>query len=199
MWPLFLALTWSMLFLGDFEPFLASVQKALLPGTCLASSFHSGCDYTSHPQRCFLLTLCTLILLYFPSQHLLPPTIYLFAICLYFVVFAVPLECNVHERKVFALLTAGTMCLQQCLRRHFIHINWMNKHRPCPQDACSLGEKQIKSQRVLSVRTEHSGGWGEERKDTQSRQEWMPGEKDSVETERTNGGLRVRAEKEYGV
>lgn len=38
------------------------------------------------------------------------------------------LECNVHESRVFALLTAGTLCLQQCptQRRHFILIEWMN-------------------------------------------------------------------------
>lgn len=39
------------------------------------------------------------------------------------------LECNVHESRVFSLLTAGTMCPQQCLTqsRHFILIEWMNR------------------------------------------------------------------------
>lgn len=85
MWPLVLALPWGVLLLGDFEPFLASVQKALLSGTCLASSFHSGLDHISHvilrdaflslsvPSSCF-------IFLHSTYYHL--PYIHLLYICL---------------------------------------------------------------------------------------------------------------------
>lgn len=104
------------LLLGAFAPFLASVLKALLPGTCLASSLHSGLDYELHPQRyiphhssaaAVPSSLSPFILLYFPSQPSLPldtrvRTVYLLPLS----------RTYVCEGGVFALLTVGTPGLE---------------------------------------------------------------------------------------
>lgn len=76
----------------------------------------------------------------------------------------------------------------------------MNEHKPCPQDASSLGEEKIKSPIVLSkCKNSPQEAVREERKGTRTRWDGCL-EKMTLQTQsRTNGGLRVREEKEDGV
>lgn len=111
----------AYLFLGILNSFLASVQKALLPGTCLTSFFHRGLNQMSHPQRYFpwlclqkgnhflSLSVSSSCFIFHHNTYYHLSCIYLLSVFLHLTIM------NVHESRIFALLTVGTMCLEQHL------------------------------------------------------------------------------------